>query len=95
MKASEICRTAAELVEGDRATTHGDMEVTFAKIAAIWSAYLGYPVTPMDVALMMGQMKMVRAKDGQPKEDHFTDIAGYSGIAGQLCQNSERTAKKP
>ena len=94
MKASEICHTAAELVEGDRAATHGDMEVTFVKIAAMWSAYLGAEVTPMDVAYMMGQMKMVRAKNGKPIPDHATDVCGYAGIAGQLCQSLDPTAKK-
>ena len=66
MNASEILKTAADIVAGDRQRTYGDKHRNHANIAKLWDAYLdirrrpGNPLTPCDVALMMGLAKVAR-----------------------------------
>jgi len=64
MRASDVCRRAADLVSSDRAEQHGDALDTHTNIAALWSAYLSAPITPCDVALMMVLLKIARTKTG-------------------------------
>lgn len=75
---------AAQLVSGDRGHTHGDYRDQHAKCAALWSAYLGVPVTPEDCAIMMVLLKISRCRIGSYNRDHYDDMAGYVGIAGAL-----------
>ena len=82
--ASDLLREAAAIVEGDRGVTHGPRERSFAMVADMWAAYLGYPVSAVDVCWMMTLLKVGRAKCGTPLRDHFVDATGYSAIAGEL-----------
>jgi hypothetical protein len=89
--AASVLREAADIVEGSRNATHGAKERSFGAICDIWNAYLEGradvsvdAIRPVDVAMMMVLMKMVRANQGQPIRDHFVDMAGYAGIAGEL-----------
>jgi hypothetical protein len=83
---SDFLIKASQLVAGDRGQTHGDFRDQHAKCAALWSAYLGHPITPEDVALMMTLVKFSRMRMGQYNRDHYDDAAGYIGIAGALAQ---------
>lgn len=87
MKATTIIEAAALLVGGDRAKQHGDMEKTHDDVAALWTAYTGVSLTGQDVAMMMVLLKIGRAKNGAFNLDDYVDMAGYSGIAGQLAHN--------
>lgn len=84
MTASDILREGAALVDGSRGQTHGPRERAFVRVAAMWSAYLGYPVSAADVCWMMVLLKAGRAKDGKPVRDHFVDGASYAALAGEL-----------
>ena len=86
LKAVAICMRAAELVGGERAEQHGDILALHQRIAAFWGAYLGHPVSPVDVTLMMALMKIARARSGMHNIDDYIDIAGYAGVAGQLAE---------
>lgn len=77
---------AAQLVNDEREKTHGDYRDNHAKCAALWSAYLGHPVTAEDVALMMALVKVSRMRIGGFSRDHYDDAAAYIGIAGALAQ---------
>ena len=44
----------------------------------------GNPIQAVDVALMMASVKIARTRTGAPHLDHFIDLAGYAGIAGEL-----------
>jgi hypothetical protein len=69
--------TAGEaLVKGERQNDYGDPDVSFNRIAKLWSAHLGVNVTKRDVALMMILMKVSREKSAH-KEDNLADIEGY------------------
>ena len=85
MRAQDVCRRATDLVGGDRARLHGDARAVHDTIAALWSAYLGTPITARDVALMMVLLKVARTKTGAFNLDDYVDAAGYAGIAVEVA----------
>jgi Domain of unknown function (DUF6378) len=92
MSAHEILTVAARIVAGDRNTTHGDKERSFAVIADLWNVYLAGRkqggtdlISPRNVSDMMVLLKIARSIQGQPVRDHFIDMAGYAGISGELA----------
>lgn len=103
MEAVEILNTAANLVGGDRAKTHGDKVGNHTKIARLWNAYIENKLgdkedTPMfgadldatDVAQMMILLKIARTQSGGTHNpDNYVDAAGYAGVAGE-CAKIER-----
>ena len=89
MKRAEILEAARVCVCGERERDYGAPEDSFALISRLWTAYLGTPVTPKDVAMMMALLKMARIKVGD-KADSFIDLAGYAACAGEIAgKNSE------
>ena len=82
---AEILATATDYVTRDRVAAHGRAEDTFARIAALWSADLGIPLTGTDVARMMVLFKMARAKGNPAHEDNWVDAAGYSALGGEMA----------
>lgn len=98
MQAVEICTTAASLVGGDRAKTHGDKLGNHTKIARLWTAYLENisfdaqkcDLDATDVAMMMALLKIARTQSGGTHhDDNYVDLAGYAGVAGE-CAAAER-----
>lgn len=96
--ASGICRHAAVLVGGNRAAQHGPKERNHQFIADHWNAYLkgrlDEPLDAEDVALMMAELKIARAKGSKrmglrPNRDNYVDLAGYAGVAGEIAMNGE------
>lgn len=89
--ANEIVKSAAEIVNGDRARTHGDKRKNHQNIATLWNAYLkirrdpAAELSPLDVALMMDLLKTARTQLGEHNPDNYTDKVGYSSIAGELA----------
>lgn len=84
-EAAAILRQAADIVDGPRQQTHGDVDESFALVARYWSLRLGVSVDPVAVADCMGLFKLARSQCGEPHPDHYVDRAGYAGIAGQLA----------
>lgn len=85
MTRAEILSTATTYVTADRAATHGSVEDNFAKIAALWSAYMGFPFSPVDVGALMSLLKLARAKGNPGHADSWIDIAGYAACTGELA----------
>lgn len=95
--AGAICITAAQLVSGDRAATHGDKSINFQNIADIWNAILrakvrrdGHLVVldaldALDVANMLEAFKIARRYSGAFNLDDYIDAAGYAGCAGEIA----------
>ena len=54
---------------------------THERIAAAWTATLGHTVNPVDVALMMIQLGVIRAQINPDEKDSFDDIEEYARIA--------------
>lgn len=96
MKATDICRQAAALVDGDRNKTHGDKAVNFKNIATMWTAYLSIrrdpkaPLTGQDVGYMNSLQKMARTQTGQYNPDDDIDGTGYFACAGELAELAAR-----
>lgn len=80
---TEILRAAESMVSGQRQQDYGTPENNFARIAALWSAYTGYPYTPADVAAMMILLKVARIKTTPSHRDSWIDIAGYAACGGE------------
>jgi hypothetical protein len=84
----QAARTAGEaLVKGERQNAYGDPDVSFNRIAKLWTAHLGTEVTKRDVALMMILMKVSREKSSH-KADNLDDIEGYVYCARLLKEDS-------
>lgn len=85
MTREEVLNKAKECVCQSREQDYGRPENNFAQISRMWSVYLGVEITPVDVALMMAQLKMARIKTGTFKEDSYVDAAGYIACAAELA----------
>ena len=81
----KILTNAFHAVTVDRNAAHGKPEDTFRHIAAQWSAYLGHPLAPHDVACMMALMKIARIKGNPTHEDSWTDLAGYAACGAEAA----------
>jgi hypothetical protein len=96
LNAPEIANKAAELVGGDRAEQHGDMESNFRFIAALWNAWLldrimpGRELTPEDIGQMMSLLKKARTKSGSKNPDDYVDDCGYVSCTGQIALKTFR-----
>lgn len=84
MNRPEILEAARRCVCGDREQDYGSPENNFRTIATMWEAYLGFPVSPVDVAAMLALLKIARISSGHAKEDNWIDLAGYAACGGEL-----------
>jgi hypothetical protein len=79
-----ILDAAKQAVMVDRAATHGALEDSFAQIAALWSVRLCVDVTPAQVAIMLIDLKAVRAWGNPGHADNWVDMAGYAACGGEV-----------
>ena len=83
----EYCLEEAMKIVKDRNCQYGSPENNFALIARFWSAYLDTSITSVDVAMMMGLLKIARAKgSGYSSMDSFVDLAGYAACGFECRQ---------
>jgi hypothetical protein len=87
MNRKECLDAAAACVLTDRNVTHGEPEDSFSKIAQGWSALKKIEITPVDVALMLAWLKIVRAHDNPAHADSFVDLAGYAACGAEIAGN--------
>ena len=83
-KSAAILDRARSITEGAR-DKHGVPERNFHAIAAMWSAYLGQPVRPDQVAWCLVLLKAARSASGHYVEDNAVDACGYAALAGELA----------
>lgn len=91
MKSStdSVLELAHKIISGERQTSYGSPENSFATIAAMWNDYrrgcMGDRITfnDVDVAMMMILLKVARTND-IPQKDSLVDIAGYAALAQRL-----------
>lgn len=94
MTRPEILDKAKECVCGQREQDYGSPENNFARIADLWNAYMrdtGVVFSPVDVAMMLGLLKIARIKTGTGTTDSFVDLAGYAACGGEIA--TEKIAK--
>ena len=96
---ARILNKAERCICGGRDTDYGTPENSFNAIAKLWNAYLsarGFhnTVTPHDVAMLMGLLKVARiAGSVGPcvNLDSYVDLAGYAACAAELGLEEEKT----
>ena len=81
-------------MSGKREQEYGNKKINHDNIAKLWSAYLGIDVNAHDVAILMLLLKIARTKSGNPTEDTYIDMVGYSAIAGEVCEDSKEHRDK-
>jgi hypothetical protein len=60
-----------------------------ARIAAIWSAILGHPIKPPQVALMMAGLKLARLAHDPQHRDSSIDAAAYAALGAELAREDD------
>lgn len=80
---------AIEVVYQHREEEYGHPSEVYAKIAPLWSAYLGREITPEDVSLLMVLFKIGREMN-RHKMDNLVDAHGYLLVYERIL---ERKAK--
>ena len=89
MTRSEVLQTAEKMVTGQREQDYGTPENNFERIAGLWSVYLGFDISAVDVAMMMALLKIARIAAGSDKEDSFVDLAGYAACAAEIAEHTQ------
>lgn len=75
---------ASSLIYGARAEAYGHYPEEAARLAAMWSAFLGVEIIPEQVPAMMVMLKLSRLAQSPCHLDSWVDIAGYAGCAGKF-----------
>lgn len=90
MTRRKLLERAISIVCEDRNQQYGGPEDNFARIANLWTAYMGKIVTPVDVAAMLALLKLARIKatNGQ-SSDSWTDLAGYAACGSEIALGEE------
>jgi hypothetical protein len=84
-----ILEEAQRLIHGERNKNYGHPRENFRDISGLFSAYLGIPITDIDVANLMILVKVARQKGSEYKRDNYTDIAGYAGCVERIYEEPE------
>lgn len=93
MDRKETLDAAAKAVLVDRAATHGGSpEASFTLIARLWSARLGIPISPSQVAILLIDLKSARAWQNPGHEDNWVDIAGYAACGAEVAPRAPASA---
>ena len=85
-----ILTSAADLINGQRAADCGDAAESFARLAALWTATLGVPITAAQVALCLLQLKVSRLCVTPSHADSWIDAAGYIALGGEIATGGQR-----
>lgn len=72
------------VITQDRNADYGTPEENFQTIASLWSTYIGRPVEPHDVAVMLLLVKVARIRTSPRKQDNWIDIAGYAACGAEV-----------
>lgn len=81
---------ASRLVRnGPRQKTYGHPRGDFDRVAGMWAALLGIPLTAEDVAIMMVAFKLARARQTPQHRDTKVDIIGYTICLDRLDEPQE------
>jgi hypothetical protein len=83
---TSILTEAQSLVHGDRNASYGHPLTDYRRTAAMWSAIVGYEITPKQAVLMMCALKISR-ECNKPKRDNLVDLAGYAECAKEVEEN--------
>ena len=96
MKRADIIKEVSKCVTAERNGAYGEPEDNFRAIAEFWNVYLSArgivtdkEISPTDIAIMMGLLKIARVATGEAKLDNFIDLAGYAVCGGEVSALKE------
>ena len=74
-------------IRGNRGAVYGHPYINHRRIADLWSAYLGFPITPDQAAICMALVKVSRLAEtpGHRGRDGYVDGVAYLSLAAQLA----------
>ena len=74
-------------IRGNRGAIYGHPYINHRRIADLWSAYLGFPITPDQAAICMALVKVSRLAEtpGHRGRDGYVDGVAYLSLAAQLA----------
>jgi len=75
-----------------RGSQYGHPMPQHSRIAELWSAYLGYPITPNQVAMAMCLVKISRSVESPEVDDHYKDALAYIAIS-KTCHEAMQDLK--
>ena len=84
MNRKEILEEASRLTHGDREKNYGSALTNHTRIAGLWSVFLETEITPAQVAICMGLVKVARLIETPDHLDSFIDLAAYASISGEI-----------
>lgn len=92
---AKLLDMAKEIVCNNRESQYGTPEDNFKVVADLWRAYLqgNTEVNEVDVAMMLGLLKVARIRTGVFKEDSFVDLAGYTACGYEIAEKKQKTLK--
>jgi hypothetical protein len=79
-KDGNILMEAEAAVAGPRQHHYGNPTRNLTRIAMMWSAILGRPITNQEVCMCMIAVKLGRLTNSQDHRDSWIDIAGYARV---------------
>lgn len=83
-----VIEEVAETVR-ERGKVYGPPHVNMNRTAALWSAFLGIPVTGAQVAACMMLVKIARLSESPAHRDSILDIGGYTHCYDDCIHNPE------
>jgi hypothetical protein len=86
MNAEQLLQHAADVVTRRR-REYGEPTDLFRDIAKRWSLVLGVEVSPAQTVLCMLDVKMARLTRDPRHADSIADLAGYSGVLGEVTRD--------
>ena len=68
----------------ERGVRYGHPITNHKRIAELWSAYLGYPIQPNEVAICMALVKISRQAEDPAYIDNYEDAIAYLSICKSI-----------
>ncbi len=78
-----ILEEARELTDGIRQQEYGSVQESFGNIATIATILCGHIITPIEIAIILKSVKLVR-ESHKHKKDNLTDECGYARLESIL-----------
>ena len=79
-KTEQLFDDVVQLIH-ERGKNYGHPLSNHKRIAELWSAYLGYPIQPNEVAMCMALVKISRQAEDPGVIDNYKDAIAYMSIA--------------
>jgi len=82
-KTSKLFDDVTQLIH-QRGTQYGHPISNHKRIAELWTAYLGFPIQPNEVAMCMALVKISRQAEDAGVTDNYKDALAYIAIAKSI-----------